>query len=163
MRFANAGFGNQLTDARNLMRTQAPPVPVLVHQQHKTVVDSIASEVANSVRQAALISHGAPKHGWEKGSYRSPFDYHIPGHIVGSKNATSGRSNLLAFPSIRISFIPPDSMTPAETHAAQEIPMYAMKHEPESNSSCRTVTPGPDVSLKLSLPFPSCVTNLFQG
>jgi hypothetical protein len=70
---------------------------------------------------------------------------------------------LLASPSIRISFIPPDSMTPAETHAARETPMYAMKHEPESNSSCRAVTPGPDVSLKLSLPFPSCVTNLFQG
>ncbi|KAG9196651.1 hypothetical protein G6011_01772 [Alternaria panax] len=138
-RFTDVGFGNRLADARNLMHTQAPRVPILAHQESRTAVGSVGSEVANSIRQAALIPPGSPKHGWEKGSYRSPFDYHIASHTVGSRSTASVRSFSLASLST-----PQGGMTPAHNYAAREASMHRLEPQPESPPSCRTVTPGSD-------------------
>jgi hypothetical protein len=147
--FADAGFGNRLADARNLVHTQAPSI--LPRQDHTTAVRSVSSEVAKSIRQAATIPPGAPKHGWEKGSYRSPFDYHIPGHTVGGKDMFPGRSHAHASLTGLSSFSPLNSMTAAYTSAPPTVYVHdAMEPGAESSSPTRTVTPGPDVSFKES-------------
>lgn len=146
-RFADVGFGNRLADARNLVHTRRPPLSL--RPEHTTAVGSVASEVANSIRRAALIPPGAPKHGWEKGSYRSPFDYHIPGHTVGGRDTPPGRSNSHASFVGLSSSSPLHSITPLYTSTPLATPAYEMKPRPESNSLCRTVTPGPDVSFNV--------------
>jgi hypothetical protein len=162
-RFAEADLGSRLANARNLVHTQALPVPGLARQEHRTMVGSVSSDVANSIRQAAFNPPGAPKHGWEKGSYRSPFDYHIPGHTVGGKDTTSSGSLPLVYHSGITSFTPRGSMIPAGARAPREAPSYVKEPRQESNLPCRTVTPGPDVSLNLSPLFSSYVANCFEG
>jgi hypothetical protein len=147
-RFADAGFGHRLADARNLIHTQAPPVPL--RQELMTAVGSVASEVANSIRQAAMFPPGAPKHGWEKGSYRSPFDYHIPGHTISNKDTSADRSFTHASRSSVPSFPPLESVTPTDTRTPRTGQVYEMEPESESDSPCRTATPGPDVSYRYS-------------
>lgn len=123
-RFVDPDFGNRLSEARNLMHTQAPLTPVVTYQEQRTAAGSIASEVAHSMRQAALIPPGAPKHGWEKGSYRSPFDYRIVGYSGGDKCTASDRLPPYASPDGMTPFTGSGSMAVAHNRATRDTPVF---------------------------------------
>ncbi|KAF1836772.1 hypothetical protein BDW02DRAFT_614463 [Decorospora gaudefroyi] len=93
-RFPPAGFGSRLAAARNLAHTEVPHA--LPREEMRLPVDTVISGVANSVRPPASTPAGLPRHGWEKGSYRSPFDYNIPRHTVGGKSIPARHSPFFA-------------------------------------------------------------------
>jgi hypothetical protein len=159
-RFADPDSGNRLSEARNLMHTQAPLTHVVTYQEQRTAAGSVASEVAHSMRQAALIPPGAPKHEWEKGSYRSRCDYRIVGCSGGDKCTAYDRLPPYASPNNTTPFTGSDSMAVAHNRVTRETPVFdGMDPNSESAPPCRVVTPGSDVSLNQSLYFSSCATN----
>jgi hypothetical protein len=159
-RFVDPDFGNRLSEARDLMHTQAPLTHVVTYQEQRTAAGSVVSEVAHSMRQAALIPPGALKHGWAKGSYRSPFDYRIVGYSGGDKCTASDRPLAYASPKDMTPFTGSDSMAVAHNRVTRETPVFdGMDPNSESAPPCRVVTLGSDVSLNQSLYFSSCATN----
>jgi hypothetical protein len=134
-RTADAGFGSRLADARNLAHTEVPPAPA--RPENRTAVGSIASEVAASVRSPAMVPPGAPKYGWEKGSYRNPFEYGI---AVGGKTTPSSGRTFSPAVAVPRAF---EKMPPVDT----SVPVKKVETELESKAEVdRAITPGPDVS-----------------
>lgn len=98
MRSIDANFGDRLANARNLAHTEVPPAPP--REQNRTSMGYISLEAAKSIREAARIPPSVSRYEWENGSYRSPFDYNIPGHSISGDNITLAQVYLL-YPLIR--------------------------------------------------------------
>ena len=142
------------------MHTQAPLTPIVTYREQRTAAGSVASAVAHSMRQAALNPPGAPKHGWEKGSYRSPFDYRIVGYRGGGKCTASDRFLPYASPNDMTPFTGSGSMAVAHNHVTRKTTVFdGVDPHSEAAPPCRAVTPGCDVSFDQSLYLSSCATN----
>ncbi|KAF7674340.1 hypothetical protein GT037_008106, partial [Alternaria burnsii] len=134
--------------------------PIITYREQRIAASSVASAVAHSMRQAALNPPGGPEHGWEKGSYRSPFDYRIVGYRGGGKCTASDRFLPYASPNDMTPFTGSGSMAVAHNHVTRKTTVFdGVDPHSEAAPPCRAVTPGCDVSFDQSLYFSSCAIN----
>lgn len=136
----DASFGHRLATARNQAHGDA--LPTLSGEDWRAAGAMPASQVGESVRETTQLPLRVPPYGWERGSYRSPFEYNIPGHHVGANTNPASRP----FPHTRPQSISFGSMPPIDTRTPPSMASRAatLQHKPEP--ICRAVTPGPDVS-----------------
>ncbi|RMZ73899.1 carbohydrate-binding module family 35 [Pyrenophora seminiperda CCB06] len=121
---ANMGVGDYVIDVRDVPHTQVPRLP---SEPFRTASGSIAAEIADSVRQPALVPTGASKYGHEKGSYLSPFDYNI--REIRGKNKRTNRPTSLTSP-LPIHDSLPQGSLPAHNHSSSFTNMSSRSNMP---------------------------------